>query len=71
MNEIQNDQVQPVWIPPNQAEHTHGFKRSLLYELIKNGDVESAVIRKKGSSKGIRLVNAASLDAYIRQHIQK
>ena len=71
MTESPTIQVVPVWIRPAQAEMTHGIKRSLLYQWIKEGAVESALIQKQGNAKGIRLVNSASLDALIRSHVQK
>lgn len=53
------------WLRTTTVPTTHGLSRSMLYILIKQGLVRSVLLRPNNTTKGVRLVNKASLDAYI------
>ena len=53
------------WCRPADTRQRFGVGRSAVYELIKDGAIKSVVLRRKGASKGCRLINVASLVAYI------
>ena len=59
----------PEWIRVPKVgtvcQHS-GLSRSYLHSLIKDGQVESVSLRKRGSKFGVRLVSYDSLMAYIR-----
>jgi hypothetical protein len=44
-----------------------GLSRSFVHSLIKEGDVVSWSMRKRGAKHGVRLVSYDSLMAYIRK----
>jgi hypothetical protein len=44
-----------------------GLSRSFVHSLIKEGDVVSWSMRKRGTKHGVRLVSYDSLMAYIRK----
>jgi hypothetical protein len=56
------------WVRPGDVRTRYGLGRSLLYELIKSGEVHSVSLRRTGRATGCRLVSAASLRAYIAGH---
>lgn len=53
------------WLRLPDASRVSGIGRSSLYILIKQGRVKSVCLRKRNSIRGIRLVNADSLNAFI------
>jgi hypothetical protein len=57
--------VKPEWLRLPDAVRVSGIGRSTLYMLIESGEVRSASIRKRNRTRGIRLVNADSLYAFI------
>jgi hypothetical protein len=54
------------YIRPADA-HIYGLSRSTLYNLIRDGLVRTAVIRRPGTRLGIRLVDAESLERLIQK----
>jgi hypothetical protein len=56
------------WLRIPDAVRSRGIGRSKLYDLIRHGKVRSACLRDEANSRGTRLINAASLDAYITKH---
>lgn len=44
-----------------------GIGRSSLYELIAGNQIRSAVIRKPGNVRGIRIVSLSSLEAFLNK----
>jgi len=60
--------VAPRWLRMDDAVHFSGIRRSKIYQLIKRGAIRSVCLREEGNVRGTRLINAASLDAYITKH---
>ena len=44
---------------------THGLPDSTLYRLIAEGLIKSVVVRRPGTTRGTRLIDLESLDAYL------
>ena len=59
------------WLRVEEAVRTRGISRSLLYEMFRDGKVKSSALRKPGNIRGIRLISAESLDAYIESHVEE
>jgi hypothetical protein len=57
--------IQPEWFRLHDAIRVTGIGRSTLYQLISSGSVKSVLLRKRGRQRGIRLISADSLRAYI------
>jgi hypothetical protein len=57
--------IRPEWLRLPDAIRVSGIGRSTLYQLLSSGAVKSALIRKRGCQRGIRLISADSLRAYI------
>lgn len=59
---------EPVWIriprASDREQHT-GLTRTALYRLIKEGHVESKVLKQPGKKTGVRLIRLRSLLDYI------
>jgi hypothetical protein len=53
------------YLRPVQVPRRYPFSRSLLYELLAAGKIESILMRKPGGVRGIRLVSVASIEAYL------
>jgi hypothetical protein len=51
------------------VERIWGIKRGLLYSLIKQGAIKSAVIRRKGARTGIRLIQLQSVRDYVTRQL--
>jgi len=62
---VQCGAVRPEWLRIPDASRISGIGRSSLYTLIKEGKIKSVCLRKRNSVRGIRLVNADSLNAFI------
>ena len=60
----------PEWFRIADATRFYGIGRSSLYELIGAGKIKSVVLCKKGNSRGIRLLSAASLDALLASLVE-
>ena len=59
----------PEWIrvPKSRTTCPHsGLSRAHIHRLIKDGEIESMSLRKRGAKTGVRLVSYDSLMAYIR-----
>lgn len=57
--------TRPDWARPEDAATLFSLSRSLVYELISDGTVRSASLRRKGAARGVRLVSVPALEAYI------
>jgi hypothetical protein len=53
------------WLRIPEAIRYSGLSRSFLYQLIADGRIKSACIRKKGSVRGVRILSAESIDAFM------
>src|SRR5262249_59746477 len=57
--------IQPEWLRLPDAIRVSGIGRSTLYQLLNSGAIKSVALRKRGCQRGIRLISADSLRAYI------
>ncbi len=57
--------VDPEFVDFPGLETKFGIKRSLAYVLISEGEIRSVVLRRRGTIKGKRLVDCASVRAYL------
>jgi hypothetical protein len=57
--------AQPKWLRVPDACRVSGIGRSLLYQHLKAGHIKSVALRERNKVRGIRLVNADSLNAFI------
>ena len=57
--------LKPEWVRLPAAVEYSGIGRSSLYQRIASGEIRSALIRKPGNVRGIRVVSVASLDAFV------
>ena len=62
------EELKPKWAKPDYTLQLYRMPRYRLFELIKDRAIRSALIRRKGSKKGMRLIDLASLDAYLERH---
>lgn len=57
--------LKPQFIRVADATRYCGLSRSLLYEHLSKGDIESKLLRKPGHKRGIRLISVLSLDQFL------
>ena len=57
--------IKPEWLRIPDAIRLSGLGRSTIYNILGSGSIKSVVVRKRGCQRGIRLVSADSLLAYI------
>jgi hypothetical protein len=66
-------QLDDDWIrlPVKQKDRLQGLSRTTLFELVEAGHIKSAVLRKPGSKRSIRLISKSSLLAYLESCVQQ
>jgi hypothetical protein len=47
-----------------------GLTRSICYDLIREGKIKSAVVKKKHARHGVRLIDMESVRAFLRANTQ-
>ena len=57
--------AKPEFIRISDAVRTFALSRSAIYELIQAGAIRSVSLRKRGNLRGVRLIDYASLAAYL------
>lgn len=55
----------PVWLKINDAVRLFGLSRSTLYLLMKDQRIKSRQVRPAGGKRGTRLIELATLKAFI------
>lgn len=60
-----------AWLNLTDASEYSGLSTSLIYELIKEGCIVSSTVLRPGRRRGRRLVQRASLDAFIEKGIDQ
>jgi hypothetical protein len=63
--------LKPRWLRVPGATRYSGMGRSLIYEAIKDNKIKSVCVRKKNCVRGIRLINADSLDAFLESFVEE
>ena len=63
--------LKPEWLRIPEAIRLFGIGRSTLYELLSGGQIKSASIRKRGNTRGIRLISVDSLMQYIEEQAEQ
>jgi hypothetical protein len=53
------------WAMPGPGQVLQGLRRGALYCLWRDGEIETIAVRRKGKSRGRRLVVASTLRAYL------
>lgn len=59
------------WLRMDKAAKLSGLSRSLLYELIADGSIKSACIRRRNAQRGTRLISSDSLMAFIESCVEE
>jgi hypothetical protein len=59
----------PQWGKPAWVAQRYGLPRCRVFELIKEGQIPSALIRRKGRKKGLRLIELSSVTRYLEQNV--
>lgn len=60
----------PEWSRVPEAVRRFGLGRSTIYELIRNREIKTALIRKRGNTRGIRLISTDSLRAFVERFVE-
>lgn len=60
----------PEWTDHRGAKVLFGFSRSYLYQLVKEGKIRSACIRRRGALRGRRLFNCESIRAFLDARVK-
>jgi hypothetical protein len=62
---------EPLWEPSAWVARRYGLPRYRVFELIKEGQIRSALIKRKGRKKGLRLIELSSVTRYLEEHVSK
>ena len=60
---------EPLWGKPAWVAQRYGLPRYRVFELIKEGQIRSALIRRKGKQKAMRLIDLRSVDRFLEEHV--
>jgi hypothetical protein len=63
--------LEPRWLKVGAAVSYSGISRAVLYRILGEGKIRSSSLRSRGALRGIRLIDRASLDAYIESFVAK
>jgi hypothetical protein len=63
--------MKPEWLRIPDAVRLSGLGRSTIYNLLGSGCLKSVAVRKRGCQRGIRLISADSLRAYIQSFVKE
>jgi len=63
--------LEPRWLKVEAAVSYTGISRAVLYRILAEGKIRSSSLRARGASRGIRLIDRASLDAFIESFAGK
>jgi hypothetical protein len=63
--------LEPRWLKVGAAVRYSGISRAVLYRILAEGKIRSSSLRSRGALRGIRLIDRASLDAYIESFATK
>ena len=63
--------LEPRWLKVGAAVSYSGISRAVLYRILAEGKIRSSSLRARGASRGIRLIDRASLDAFIESFAGK
>jgi hypothetical protein len=63
--------MKPEWLRIPDAVRLSGLGRSTIYNLLGSGCLKTVVVRKRGCQRGIRLISADSLSAYIQSFVKE
>jgi hypothetical protein len=63
--------LEPRWLKVGAAVSYSGISRAVLYRILAEGKIRSSSLRSGGALRGIRLIDRASLDAYIESFVAK
>jgi predicted DNA-binding transcriptional regulator AlpA len=58
-------EIKPVWLRVPTAVQQTGICQAKLYQWIKDGRIRSAHIREPNKTRGIRVIDAESLNEFI------
>jgi len=59
----------PRWGNYQQARHYTGLSVRLLQDFVKAGLIRSALVKKPGTQRGVRLIDLRSLDEFIERGV--
>ena len=60
----------PEFIRVADARRMFGLARTYCYQLIKEGKIRSACIRKRGAKTGVRLLDVSSVREFLRSQME-
>ena len=58
-------QLNPRFARVPRAVEYSGLSRTMIFALIKSGDIKSVSLKSKGKSRGIRMVDLKSIDDFL------
>jgi hypothetical protein len=59
------DGFEPEWLDFDGVRRCYSIGRSTCYTLIRDGEIRSVSLRRKGSARGRRLIDAASVREFL------
>jgi DNA polymerase III epsilon subunit-like protein len=64
-----HDYITPQWLTIEGVRRYSGLSSNTIYNYINTGHIVSAMVKLPGNHRGRRLINRASLDAFIERYV--
>jgi len=68
---MNKENITPKWLKLRDAEKYSGLSTRSLHYFIADNLIVSSLVKKRGNERGQRLIDVASLDAFIKAGIGK
>jgi hypothetical protein len=63
--------IEPEFVDCKGLEAGWGIKRSLAYQLLNDGKIQSVSLRRRGALRGKRLFSVDSVRAFLREQMER
>lgn len=64
-----HDYITPQWLTIEGVRRYTGLSSNTIYNYVHTGHIVSAMVKLPGNHRGRRLINRASLDAFIERYV--
>jgi hypothetical protein len=69
--ETSNVNNQPEWARIPEVTKLFGIKRTMLFRFLAEGSIRSVSLRRRGCTKGVRIIDCDSVREFLEQHAKK
>jgi hypothetical protein len=64
-----HEYITPQWLTIEGVRQYSGLSSNTIYKYVHSGHIVNALVKLPGNTRGRRLINRASLDAFIERYV--